>query len=120
MPWGQGQQVNFRQKCASSSLLCTLGTESDEDQQHILQCKVLAEKVTSADVIKEKIKYEHLFSSDTYKQKAVTVLYEELFQIRKKLTENLNSQLAPSPTQPVELRTSDDLLYCIDNLFSGK
>ena len=100
--------------------MCTLCTGSDEDQQHILQCKVLGEKVTSVDAIKEKVKYEHLFSSDIYKQKAVTVVYAELFQVRKKLTETLSSQLAPSPTQSVELRTSDDLLYCIDNLLSGK
>ena len=115
-------KVNFRQKYASSSLVCNLCAVSDEDQQHILNCKVLTEKVKSAEIIKEKVKYAHLFSSDVYKQKAITVVYEELFQIRKNLSEKLNSQLelAPSPTQPVELMTSDDLLHCIDNLFSGK
>ena len=115
-------KVNFRQKYASSSLVCNLCAVSDEDQQHILNCKVLTEKVKSAEIIKEKVKYAHLFSSDVYKQKAITVVYEELFQIRKNLSEKLNSQLelAPSPTQPVELMTSDDLLHCIDNLFSEK
>ena len=64
----------------------------------------------SADeVTKEKVKYEDIFSSDIQKQKVITVLYQELFKIR----ENLNSQLAPSTSQPVELRTSDDLLQCI-------
>ena len=81
---------------------------------------MLNDKIKSDELIKEKVKYEHLFSSDIYKQKAITVLFKELFKIRKNLSENLNSQLAPSTTQPVELRTSDDLLHCIDNLFSGK
>ena len=96
--------------------MCSLCKIEDEDQQHILTCKVLTQNIKSNEVTKEKIKYEDIFSSDIQKQKVITVLYQELFRIR----EHLNSQLAPSTTQPVELRTSDDLLQWIDNLFSRK
>ena len=111
-------KVNYKQKYVGSNLLCSLCKIADEDQKHLLTCKV--QNIKSDEITKEKVKYEDIFSSDVQKQKVITVLYQELFKIRENLCENLNSQLAPSTTQSVELRTSDDLLQCIDNLFSGK
>ena len=113
-------KVNYKQKYVGSNLLCSLCKIADEDQKHLLTCKVLTQNIKSDEITKEKVKYEDIFSSDVQKQKVITVLYQELFKIRENLSENLNSQLAPSTTQSVELRTSDDLLQCIDNLFYGK
>ena len=80
-------KVNYKQKYGSSNLLCSLCKIEDDDQLHILTCKVLSQNIKSVEITK----YEDIFSSDIQKQKVITVLYQELFKIR----DNLKSQLAP-------------------------
>ena len=103
---------NFKQKYVNTNLLCPLCKDENESQQHILKCRVLLSKFETTNLTKENVTYEDLFSPDVHKQKVITMMFIELFELRKKLQENRNSQPAPSPTVPVELRMSNDLLDC--------
>ena len=105
-------QENFKQKYVNTNLLCPLCKDENESQQHILKCRVLLSKFETTNVTKENVTYEDLFSPDVHKQKVITMMFIELFELRKKLQENRNSQPAPSPTLLVELRMSNDLLDC--------
>ena len=103
---------NYKQKYAYSNLLCALCGDENENQQHILKCRVLLANLKTTNMIKEKPVYEDIFSPNVQKQKVITVIYMELFELRKNLQENQNSQPAPSPIQPVELRMSNNLHDC--------
>ena len=103
---------NFKQKYVNTNLLCPLCKDENESQQHILKCRVLLSQFETTNLTKENVTYEDLFSPDVHKQKVITMMFIELFELRKKLQENRNSQPAPSPTVPVELRMSNDLLDC--------
>ena len=104
---------NFKQKYLSSNLLCPLCNAENESQQHLLTCKAILSKLKTEEITKEEVKYEHLFSSNVSKQKVITVVYTQLFEVREKLKQHQNCQPAPSPTSHVELRMSDNLLDCI-------
>ena len=69
--------------------------------------------------IQGKVEYGNIFTNDVNKQKEITSVYIELFEIRRALQEDLNSQPAPSPAD-AELMISDNLLDCIVHLSSGK
>ena len=87
---------NYKQKYVYSNLLCPLCGDENETQQHILKCRVLLANLKTTNIIKEKPVYEDIFSPDVQKQKVITVIYIELFELRKNLQENQNSQLAPA------------------------
>ena len=112
-------KANYKQKCLHTNLLCSLCEEEDEDQQHLLKCKVLLNKLRTQDVTDGGLEYEDIFSKNVNKQKGITALYMTLFKLRKDLIENQHSQRALSTTN-MELRMSSDLHLCIDRLFSGK
>ena len=78
----------------------------------MLAYKTMKENLKSKTTTVFEIKYE-----DVRKQKEITTLYMELFQIKKKL-EN-NSQEAPS-SNTLELTMDFDLHCRIDNSLSGK
>ena len=109
---------NFKQKYIYSNLLCSLGCNENENQQHILTCTVIKEKYRSENLAINQVEYENIFSTNINKQKEVTQLYMDLFKIRDTLLED-NSQQDPSPTD-VELLMSNNLLDCTVYSSSGK
>lgn len=110
---------NFKQKYAHTNLLCFLCKAQNEDQQHILSCKVIQKEFKTDELSNGIIKYEDIFSEEISKQKTVTSLFNKLFKIRNTLIEKMNSQEAPSNADVV-LEMSDPLHPCIVNLSSGK
>ena len=58
------------------------------------------------------MKYEDIFSEDVRKQKEITTLYMELFQIKKKLENNSQEALS---SNTLELTMDFDLHCRIDN-----
>ena len=110
---------NFKQKYVHSNLLCSLCQSENEDQKHILQCSVILNNYRTKDVSRGKVEYGNIFTNDVSKQKEITSVYIELFEIRRRLQKNLNSQLAPSPAD-AELMISENLLEGIVHLSSGK
>ena len=111
-------KANYKQKYIHTNILCSLCEEEDEDQQHLLKCKVLLNKLRTTEVTEGGLEYEDIFSKNVKKQKVITALYITLFKIRKDLLENQHSQRALSTTN-MELRMSSDFHLCIDRLFSG-
>ena len=105
-------RANFKQKYIHTNILCTLCQLECDDQQHILQCKVLLKEYKSDDIAKTSATYDDIFSDDVQKQKEVTTLFFKLFNIRDKLIEAKANQDDPSSTR-VELDVSDNLHHCI-------
>ena len=109
-------KMNFKHKYFQTHTRCPICDIDDDDQNHILQCKVIQKYHISQNITKETMKYEDLFSENIYKQKQITALYVDLFDIRRKLLNN--SQMAPSSGN-LELTMSRDLLHSIDYSLSG-
>ena len=63
--------------------------------------------------------YDDIFSDDVLKQKEVTTLFLNLFNIRDKMIEAKENQDDPSSTR-VELDVSDNLHHCIVYSSPGK
>ena len=107
--------MNFRNKYIQTHTRCPICDMENDDQQHILTCNVIQKYHKSQDITKESVKYEDLFSENINKQKAITALYVQLFDIRSKLQ---NSQMAPS-SENLELTMGRDLRNSIDYSLSG-
>ena len=112
-------KTNNKQKYIHSNLLCSFCSDENDDQQHLLRCKVLATHFTGEDITDGAVEYVDIFSQNVKKQKVISMIYLKLFKIRTKLEENKESQRAPS-TMSMALRMSSDLPLCIDLSFSGK
>ena len=112
-------KTNFRQKYILTNMLCSLCGDENEDQQHLLRCKLLAKHFKEEELTEGAAKYEDIFSQNVRKQKVITMIYLKLFEIRSKLMENNESLRAPSSLS-MELRMTSDLPLCIDLSFSGK
>ena len=83
-----------------TDIKCPLMCGEDDIIQHILECPVLLSQHTSSDLSENaNIRYKDVFSSDLSKQKQVTVLYQQLLDIRVTL---LNSP-PEAVTGPVHL-----------------
>ena len=108
---------NFKQKYIHTNIRCSLCDVENEDQRHLLSCRVIQQYIRSNNITISKVEYQDLFSQDVRKQKEITTLYLELFQIRTTLLNN--SQVAPSSTT-MELTMGKDVQYCIDYSLSGK
>ena len=112
-------KMNFKNRFKIEDLLCNLCESEDQDQEHLLQCSVVIRKLKSSHVTKQKIEYEDIYSDNVNKQKEVTSLFVEIFNIKNKLETEENSQLAPSTMDMVLVR--DDNLPCgIVHPSSGK
>ena len=57
-----------------SNILYIICQKEEEDQQHILRCKVIQDKLKSVEIAKQNIEYEQLFSKDVRKQKTQTTI----------------------------------------------
>ena len=112
-------KINFKNRYKDTDVLCPLCEDSEDSQQHMLECEEIRKKLKSNAVTQNKIEYNDLFK-DCIKQKYCTEMFKEMLDIRKKLEEdNRQSELDPCTTPMVQL-SSDDLLVCIDNYSSGK
>ena len=113
-------KANFKQKYLHTHLRCPLCDDKNDqdDQQHVILCKVLKENHKSNTMSQEKPSYEDIFSENIQKQKEITSLYVELFNIRKALLLN-NCQVAPSSTDIAELAMRRDLQPSIDFSLPG-
>ena len=81
-----------------------------DDQQHILQCKVILGEYQSDDIATASTTYDDIFSEDINKQKEVTTLFLKLFNIRDKLIEEKTKHDDLSSTR-VELDVSNNLQH---------
>ena len=112
-------KMNFKNRFKIGDLLCNLCENENQDQKHLLQCSVVKRKLKSSQVAKEKIEYENIYSDNMNKQKEITSIYLEIFNIKNKLETEENSRLAPSTMDMVLVR--DDNLPCgIVHPSSGK
>ena len=82
-------KANF--KNGNINILCQLCSESEDDQPHIMKCRILNQFFKSKEMSYESVKYSDIFEEDTRKQKVIVNLYENLLKIRKNLLENTNN-----------------------------
>ena len=92
--------------------MCILCKDKEDNQQHVLECKILLDAYKSEEITRRDIRYDDIFSDEISKQKVITALFNNLFKIRENITEEINSQSAPSNTD-VMLEMSDPLLSSI-------
>ena len=52
----------YKNKYKNDDLLYSICSLEEDDQPHIMQCKVLNSKIASNDVVREKIEYNNIFS----------------------------------------------------------
>ena len=109
-------KMNFKHKYIQTHTRCSICDIKDEDQQHILLCEVIQQYHKSKDITQNKVKYEDLFSQNIHKQKEITALYVDLFDVKRKLLNKC--QEAPSSSN-LELTMGRDLLEGIDFSLSG-
>ena len=55
-------KTNYKQKYLHSNLLCSLCGDENEDQQHLLRCKVLAKHFKGEELTEGAVEYEDIFS----------------------------------------------------------
>ena len=77
-------KANFKNKYRFTHLLCDYCTESDDTQQHILQCKVLKSHLQSKEAVNENVEYNDLFKN-VHKQKVIVTMFTKLLDIRNVL-----------------------------------
>ena len=106
-------KANF--KNGNINILCQLCSESEDDQPHIMKCRILNQFFKSQEMSYESVKYSDIFEEDTRKQKVIVNLYENLLKIRKQLLENTNN---PSISDGM-LKKSFNLHPCIVNFSFG-
>ena len=110
-------KANFKSKYRNTNLLCEYCSESDDTQQHILQCKVINSILRSTEIVQEKVEYNDIFK-DIKKQKAIVSIFSKLLEIRKNLKNQEN--LANPSILDKMLKKSYNLQTCIVNFSFGK
>ena len=111
-------KMNFKNRHNQDNLLCDLCFTENQDQKHLLKCKVIERKLKSQQVTKNVMEYENIYSSDVNKQKEITSLFMDIFKIKNEL-EQEKCQQAPSIIDVVLV--NDDNLHCsIVHHSSGK
>ena len=107
-------KANFRSYYKDSQeIFCILCTEKKIDnQQHVLECKVLSNNCKSEELVKNKISYEDIFK-DTNKQKNVTALFMQLLQIKNNSSkEDYRSTLQNINCEVLKNGYNLQTLYC--------
>ena len=112
-------RVNFKNKYIYSDLYCQLCKKESEDQQHLLKCDVIVNNMHTEDIVTANAEYMDIFSNYEKKQKVITELFKRVFKLRDNLTDNQNSQLAPSNSDEL-LMISNNVQQCTVYLSSGK
>ena len=110
-------KMNFKNRYDKNNLLCSICDDEEEDtQEHLLNYKILNEKLRSIENTQENVKYEDIFA-DHKKQKVVTSKFKKLLNIRRLILENNQPNLSnPSGL----LKFSYNIQPCIVNYSSGK
>ena len=62
-------KTNYKQKYIHSNLLCSFCGDENDDQQHLLRCKVLAKHFKGEDVTDGAAEYEDIFSQNVKNKK---------------------------------------------------
>ena len=76
--------VKNNYKSGQDDLLCPLCQATEDTQEHVLSCPVIARRVKIVSR-QDDVKYENIFSSDIKKQAAVTRLFMKLWKVRTNL-----------------------------------
>ena len=109
-------KINFKSRYTNDALQCSLCREEQDDQQHILRCKVLNAQLDGEEVMSGQVNYDDIFG-DVHKQKVVVNLFTRLLDIRKTMTQ----QDTPDPSISDQmLKNSYNLQHCFVNSSSGK
>ena len=109
-------KANFRTKYRNTHLLCEFCFESDDTQEHMIQCKVLKGLLRSKEVLNENFEYNDLFK-DTQKQKIIVTIFSKILDIRKQ-QQNQERTTNPSILDTM-LMKSYNLHTSIVNFLSG-
>ena len=80
-----------------------------DDQQHLLDCDVLKNKLKSREAANNKVVYQDILE-DYLKQKEVTHLFAKLMKIRDSLVDK-NLRWIPAPSTSAEMLEDDDNLH---------
>ena len=80
---------NFKNK--HTNLLCPICQKDGDSQSHLMECSELSVGLNLMSY--QSIKYEDIFSKSLKKQENATRLFESLFNVRKKLLENVQVRL---------------------------
>ena len=92
-------KFNFKNKYGSVDLNCPLCNQHVDNQESMLSCPVIVQKLNSIDIVTENFKYDDIYSSDTRKQKVITDVFMKIIEIRKDLLEhNLEWQVPSTST----------------------
>ena len=112
-------KMNFKNRYHNEDLQCSICHEEQDDQPHILRCKVLHAQLAGEELVSGEVKYEDIFG-DVYKQKVVVTLFTKLLDIRKTMAQN-SQQETPDPSISDQmLKNSYNLNHSIVNSSSGK
>ena len=87
---------------------CPICSHVRDDQQHILECDVLINKMKSKEAAKNKVVYEDIFD-DHLKQKEATHLFGKLLKMRDSLVDK-DLRWKPAPSTSAEMLEDDDNL----------
>ena len=105
-------KTNFRYKYKNEDLLCQLCGQNEDNQPHLLQCKILSSYFKSEEMVKNSIEYNDIFSSDPRRQKVIVTIFAKLLELRKILLTN------PSVSDEM-LKNRYNLQKCIVNVSFG-
>ena len=106
-------KINFKSKYKNDDLQCSLCCEEQDDQQHILRCKVLNAQLDGEEVMSGQVNYDDIFG-DVHKQKVVVNLFTRLLDIRKTQQDTPDQNISDQM-----LKNSYNLHHCIVNSSSG-
>ena len=107
----RSRSINVKNNFSSkyrNDMSCPLCSNVIDDQQHILDCDVLKNKLKSREAANNKVVYEDIFG-DYLKQKEVTHLFAKLINIRDSLVDK-NLRWIPAPSTSAEMLEDDDNL----------
>ena len=85
----RSRSINVKNNFSSkyrNDMSCPLCSYVRDDQQHLLDCDVLKNKLKSREAANNKVVYEDIFE-DYLKQKEVTHLFAKLMKIRDSLVD---------------------------------
>ena len=108
----RSRSINVKHNFSSkyrNDMSCPLCSTGRDDQQHILDCSVLKNKLVSKEAANNKVVYEDIFE-DYLRQKEVTHLFAKLLKIRNSLLD-INLCWIPAPSTSAEMLEDHDILH---------
>ena len=108
----RSRSINVKHNFSSkyrNDMSCPLCSTGRGDQQHILDCSILKNKLETNEAANNKVVYEDIFE-DYLRQKEVTHLFAKLLKIRNSLLD-INLCWIPAPSTSAEMLEDDDNLH---------